>query len=275
VLTVNTNGYGTATGDGVKDRDNAPFAITATPGAGYVFAGWSGPDAAKVAVTNAASTTIDTLLDATVTANFRLLLSVCTVTFDAQGGAVSPTGAIVTNGLPYGPLPTPAFAGYTFSGWYANALVTDAEILSNTVVTATANHTLYAKWTPLVTARGTPYLWLDQHRLVAGGNYEAADTSDSDGDGMTAWQEYVAGTVPTNGASVLRAVLSQKDGQMSVHWAPDLTDAVPVRMYSVYGAASLQNGIPSSPFTNIAAGTPVPLQSLSSNRFFKVGVRIH
>jgi hypothetical protein len=41
-----------------------------------------------------------------------------TVTFDPQGGEVSPPSTIVTNGLPYGSLPTPTRAGYTFDSWW-------------------------------------------------------------------------------------------------------------------------------------------------------------
>ena len=98
--------------------------------------------------------------------------------------------------------------------------------------------------------------------------------ADPDGDGMAAWQEYVAGTVPTNAASVFRATLEQVGGQMSVHWTPDLTSAVPARVYSVFGVSNLVNGFSSTPATNLPAGTPVPVQSLAPYRFFKIGVEL-
>lgn len=125
-----------------------------------------------------------------------------------------------------------------------------------------------------VTALGTPYAWLDQYGLVGGSNYEAADAADADGDGLATWQEYVAGTVPTNSASVFLATLQITDGQMGVYWMPDLTNASPARVYSVYGTPDLLLGFPAVPFTNVPAGSPVPLLSLSTNRFFKVGVEI-
>ncbi len=126
-----------------------------------------------------------------------------------------------------------------------------------------------------VTSQGTPYAWLDLYGLVSGGNYESAATDDVDGDGMTAWQEYVVGTVPTNPASVFRSVLVDVGGQPGLHWTPDLTGAVPARVYSVYGAANLLSGFSPSPISNnIPAGTPLPLQAFSTNRFFKVGVQI-
>ena len=123
------------------------------------------------------------------------------------------------------------------------------------------------------TSHGTPEPWLDQYGLVSGGNYEAADAADTDGDGLAAWQEYVAGTVPTNPVSVFRATFERSGGQLHVYWMPDLTGAVPARVYSLFGVSNLMDVFPIIPVTNnIPAGTRVPVQSLEPYRFFKVGV---
>jgi hypothetical protein len=55
------------------------------------------------------------------------------------------------------------------------------------------------------TSHGTPYVWLDQffQGLENPEAYQAADDNDSDGDTMVTWKEYIAGTIPTNAASVL------------------------------------------------------------------------
>ncbi|MBQ3288866.1 MAG: InlB B-repeat-containing protein [Kiritimatiellae bacterium] len=69
-----------------------------------------------------------------------------TVTFNANGGSVTPSSKSVTYGSAYGDLPTPTRAGYAFGGWFTSASG-GTQVTSATTVTATANHTLYAHWT--------------------------------------------------------------------------------------------------------------------------------
>ena len=83
---------------------------------------------------------------------------------------------------------------------------------------------------------GTPYAWLAQAGLAGGGDYELADASDADGDGYAAWQEYVAGTEPTNAASRLQAGIVVSNGGARITWAPDLGAA---RVYTVEGGTNL------------------------------------
>ena len=75
----------------------------------------------------------------------------CTVNFDTTGGtAVGITSKTVTYGGTYNILPSrdPTRAGYTFDGWYT-AKDGGTKVTTNTKVTATADHTLYAHWTPI------------------------------------------------------------------------------------------------------------------------------
>ena len=53
----------------------------------------------------------------------------------------------VTFNEAYGTMPTPKRAGYTFSGWYTGENGTGTKIDSDTLVSITNDHTLYAKWT--------------------------------------------------------------------------------------------------------------------------------
>jgi M6 family metalloprotease-like protein len=103
-----------------------------------------------------------------------------------------------------------------------------------------------------------PFAWMDQYSALlglAGGDYEAAAMADVDGDGHVAWQEYVAGSNPTNYESCLRALMSVSNGAPRITWAPDLGTA---RAYTVEGRTNLTEGVWSA--TN------------AGSRFFRVKV---
>jgi|GEM_PF-4098722 len=79
------------------------------------------------------------------------------VSFDVDGSSYG-TPINVTFKDEYGTLPTPTKAGKTFDGWYT---ADDTLITATSVVTATDNHTLYAKWIelPEFTVTQTPTVW--------------------------------------------------------------------------------------------------------------------
>lgn len=68
------------------------------------------------------------------------------VTFDPNGGRVSPASTAVTIGKKYGPLPTPNRTGYSFDGWYTKE-TGDTKVTETTTVGANPPATLYAHWT--------------------------------------------------------------------------------------------------------------------------------
>ena len=70
------------------------------------------------------------------------------VTFDPNGGRVSPTSTAVTIGKKYGPLPTPNRYGYDFDGWYTEKIGSkDKKVNETDVVGTNPPTTLYAHWT--------------------------------------------------------------------------------------------------------------------------------
>ena len=97
------------------------------------------------------------------------------------------------------------------------------------------------------------HAWLASYGLPSDGS---ADYSDPDGDGMNNWQEYLAGTNPTNAASVFRITSAQmvSSTQFVVHWS-----SVSNRLYDVMRATNLAAGtgafVPLSGATNLT-GTP-------------------
>jgi hypothetical protein len=120
-----------------------------------------------------------------------------------------------------------------------------------------------------------PFAWLDAYGLAMNGDYEAAALADSDGDGMANWQEYVAGTDPTNGASVLQlTAVNPVDGTNGfvLDW-----NSASGRFYSVWCSTNLlisnftalASGLPATPTINV--WTDSASSSLTS-RFYRIVV---
>ena len=117
-----TGNWGTSTSGGKLVNENTGYS--------------SGEELAKALGT--------TLKNGSVTVNIypQWTTKTYTVTYDANGGSVSPSTTTVTYNSIYGTLPTPTRNGYTFNGWYLNG----TKITSSSTVTTTSNHTLVASW---------------------------------------------------------------------------------------------------------------------------------
>jgi len=105
---------------------------------GYAFDGW------YTAATGGAEVTPNTAFSENAVIYARWTAAY-TITFNANGGAVSPASSTTGAGRRLASLPTPSRTGYTFDGWYTAAA-------GGTAIPAdraySANATLYARWTP-------------------------------------------------------------------------------------------------------------------------------
>ena len=81
--------------------------------------------------------------DVTLTAQATRTAKQFTVTFNPNGGTVSPTSKQVTYDQPYGTLPTPTRGGYLFGGWRDSK---GQIITAESIVQTASNHTLIAQW---------------------------------------------------------------------------------------------------------------------------------
>ena len=106
----------------------------------YTFSGWYDSTEYTTQITSSSIVvgTEDKILYAKWTANTY------TVTFDADGGTVSPASKTVTFGQEYGELPIPTYTGHTFGGWFDSD---NNPITSDVVVRTAQDHTLTAVWT--------------------------------------------------------------------------------------------------------------------------------
>ncbi|MEI6891839.1 MAG: hypothetical protein V5783_06680 [Pontiella sp.] len=118
------------------------------------------------------------------------------------------------------------------------------------------------------TANGTPYSWLNEYGLT-----EADDHLDTDGDGLLTWEEYIAGTNPTNAASVLTITSHQSldNGDYVVTW-----QSVEGKSYSVITNTSLlypQEGVAASDILGLVGETSYTGTISGANEvFYEIGV---
>jgi hypothetical protein len=115
------------------------------------------------------------------------------------------------------------------------------------------------------------YAWAQQYGLPTDGS---GDFTDNDADTMNNWQEWRAGTIPTNALSVLRLLTPVSDGtNLTVSW-----ESVAGRSYFLERAPDLSG---TSAFTPIASNvlgqanitSCVDTNAVgSSPRFYRVGV---
>ncbi|MGN0832040.1 MAG: choice-of-anchor Q domain-containing protein [Kiritimatiellia bacterium] len=122
------------------------------------------------------------------------------------------------------------------------------------------------------------YAWLDSYPEVLatfGNDYEAMASAQSpgangvgkvwpDGSAYYMWQDFVAGTDPTNENSVFTAKIELVDGEPVVTWEPDTPELSATRVYRTFGRKTLLDGN----WIEVGDG------DRSEYRFFKVTVEL-
>jgi uncharacterized repeat protein (TIGR02543 family) len=143
---------------------------------GYTFTGWFDTAAANGGSQFFATTTVT----AAKTLWARWVVTAYTVTWDANGGTVTPATNSGTAGSTVS-MPTPAKSGYTFNGWYS---ATSGGTKYNSLTMPANDLTLYAQWTVIPTYTIT----FDKNGSDATAPHPAT---------MTVTQNTSVGTLPT------------------------------------------------------------------------------
>jgi hypothetical protein len=114
--------------------------------------------------------------------------------------------------------------------------------------------------------------WWECHYF---GNLSAANgsrTSDQDGDGFCDLYEYLAGTNPTNAASVLKvSSIEEQEAGMVISW-----QSVTGKLYAVQRATNMVNGLTERLASNIVANPPLNTYTATLDRvtrFYRVSVQ--
>jgi hypothetical protein len=102
-----------------------------------------------------------------------------------------------------------------------------------------------------------PYSWLTDHGITNAP--ETAQWLDSDGDGSTNWEEYVAGTIPTSSNSVFKVLSTTRaGGKNRVTWYATTNSGVTAG-FGMYLSTNLQS------WTLIVPGGTLPRAANGTN----------
>jgi autotransporter-associated beta strand protein len=169
----------------------------------------------------------------TVTSASANVYSGSNATFNVTAARYYRIVSLTTNG-------TPA-TGMSFDNNSASANFTWCDLQ--------AGGTLAATFTEQVTTNpaNAPYWWLAQYGLT---NFDAEASADTDRDGLKTWQEYIAGTNPTNPASAFRITATNMivQGKTVIRWSSESN-----RFYTLSRTTNLMSG-----FSVLAGASNLP-----------------
>jgi len=142
-ITFNPTG-GTVTPTTATTGSHWELADLPTPTrSGYTFGGWYTAETGGTQVT----TSTALLGNTTIYAHWLSNDGHFTITFDANGGEVSPASAMTGEGFRLASLPVPTRDGYVFHGWFFDK-TGDAHV--TTFTTFESDATVYAQWVAIV-----------------------------------------------------------------------------------------------------------------------------
>ncbi|MEI7850893.1 MAG: Ig-like domain-containing protein [Kiritimatiellales bacterium] len=244
----NLSGYYTltvsnGTPSGVYSNGQVVAISADAPASDKVFFRWIGDTQVVASVTSATTTVVNLSTNpVTLTATYADVYYTLTAN-GGIGGSVSPASTNVLGGSSVNFVITASnyyrIATLTTNGTAVTGMSFDANSTTTNFTWSNVHLSgvLAATFAAYVAndPANTPHWWLASYGLTNGGaTFDEASVLDQDSDGLKAWQEYIAGTSPTDAASVLKAAQTTRN---VVTW-----NAVSGRVYSVYWSTNLMKG---------------------------------
>jgi len=177
-------------------------------------------------------------------------------------GTISPTGsvAMVQGSATNFVCTADAYyhIGSLLTNGAADATASGFAVYTSAWAAVTADGTVSVSFAENLAPLGTPEWWLATYGWT--NDFGAAETNDADHDGSLNWQEYLAGTDPTNGNDYLKFDgIFPQSGALTL----DLMSHTG-RLYDIDSSSNLLNGAGWSPVTGNVAGTESTLSITNS-----------
>ena len=143
-VSYNANG-GSVSPSSAKVTAGGSVTLPTPTRSGYICLGWSTSSSATTATYSCGATYKPTQNITLYAVWKKNAPTMCTLTYNANGGSVSPSSATFEMGKTV-TLPTPTRSGYTCLGWSTNKSATSAEYECGKSYTILGSATLYAVW---------------------------------------------------------------------------------------------------------------------------------
>lgn len=140
-VSYNSNG-GSSTPSSTTVNEGSSVTLPTVTRTGYTLNGWYTASSGGTKVGNAGASYKPT---SSLTLYAQWNANKYTLTYNANGGTVSPSSKEILYDGAYGTLPTPTREGYAFDGWYT-ASSGGTQVTSSTVHKSTSDVTIYAHW---------------------------------------------------------------------------------------------------------------------------------
>ena len=153
-VTFNANGGSVSSSSKAVTQGSTYGSLPTPTRNGYTFDGWYTQASGGSRVTS--STRVNLTGNQTLYAHWTETTRTYTITFDPNGGRVSPSRKTFVVGEPITGLPTPTRSGYRFTGWTFDRIDPDTSgtvvasiVMDNSAFNFTEDLTLYALWSKI------------------------------------------------------------------------------------------------------------------------------
>jgi hypothetical protein len=156
---------------------------------------------------------------------------------------------------------------YQFSGFKTNGNLVASESSTFEWQNISSSGTILAIFSDIMITNGMSEIWLAES-YPNRNNYNTLANIDTDGDGLVAWQEFVALTDPNDEESVFKTFITTSSNEITVSWLP-FDDSL--RTYSVEASTNILT--PLNTISNKLRNGSITFSTDTFFKYFRINVQ--